>query len=142
MDVPSNPFRANSSDAAAMICRRRSGPFRSDFGFFSRTFVRSDGFVILLSSINDEEIQPERRPPYRARVRQVQVRPRGRRPGRAIPEPRNATFARFGAQSSLKWQSLNSLPNGGYRIARKNDRASVSGWSDLSRLGVPRDPVP
>jgi len=44
------------------------------------------------------------------------LRPRGRRPGsRATSEPRNATFARFGAQSSLKWQSLNSLPNGGYR---------------------------
>jgi hypothetical protein len=38
-----------------MICRRRSGPLRSDFGFFPRTFVRPEGFVILLSAINDEE---------------------------------------------------------------------------------------
>jgi hypothetical protein len=49
IDVPSNPFRANSSDAAARICRRRSGPFRKDFGFFVRAFARPKGFVIFFS---------------------------------------------------------------------------------------------
>jgi len=53
--VPSNPFRANSSDAAARICRRRSGPFRNDFGFFVRAFARAKGFVISFQSVNDEE---------------------------------------------------------------------------------------
>jgi hypothetical protein len=35
-----------------MICRRRSGPLRNDFGFFSLPFARPLGFVILLSAVN------------------------------------------------------------------------------------------
>jgi hypothetical protein len=32
-----------------MICRRRSGPFRNDFGFLIRAFARRKGFVIFFS---------------------------------------------------------------------------------------------
>jgi hypothetical protein len=35
-----------------MICRRRSGPRRNDFGFFSLLFVRPLGLTILLSAVN------------------------------------------------------------------------------------------
>jgi hypothetical protein len=48
IEVPSNPFRANSSEAAAMIWRRRSGPRRKDFGFFLAVLLSAGVFLATL----------------------------------------------------------------------------------------------
>jgi hypothetical protein len=42
-----------------MICRRRSGPFRNDFGFLVRALARRNDFVIFFSVGKRRGIRPE-----------------------------------------------------------------------------------